>query len=143
MSIFYYCHNCDTIYGSFFKADESSYSTPCPKVDCCGQVFEVDELMLPTIRLLNLKGYMTDFCCSGHWTEHYVSSYVKFYELDEDTKDYLQSNLPDPWYFDEDAIRVNNDYFSESTPLDKFIKLCEVNILLYKWAEELKDIEEY
>ena len=28
--------------------------------------FEVDELIAPVIRELNLKGYTTKFCCSGH-----------------------------------------------------------------------------
>lgn len=28
--------------------------------------FECDELIAPTIRLLNLKGYKTEFCCQSH-----------------------------------------------------------------------------
>lgn len=31
-----------------------------------GYFFECDELIAPTIQLLNYKGYKTKFCCSGH-----------------------------------------------------------------------------
>lgn len=31
-----------------------------------GPLFECDELLAPIIRELNLKGYKTVFCCSGH-----------------------------------------------------------------------------
>lgn len=36
-------------------------------VECTDDVyFECDELIAPTIEVLNLKGYKTQYCCSGH-----------------------------------------------------------------------------
>lgn len=45
--------------------------------------FEVDELIAPIIRILNLKGYLTEFCCSGHFDpidedEQYPATYIAF-----------------------------------------------------------------
>jgi hypothetical protein len=30
------------------------------------KLFDCDEYMIPTIKILNEKGYKTQFCCSGH-----------------------------------------------------------------------------
>ena len=45
--------------------------------------FEVDELIAPIISILNLKGYKTRFCCSGHYdtideTDQYPATYIAF-----------------------------------------------------------------
>ena len=63
----YLCLECGEIYDSdwLFKRIRSEY-IQCPKTNCVGTLFEVDELLLPTIKILNEKGYSTKFCCSGH-----------------------------------------------------------------------------
>lgn len=43
------------------------------------KLVEIDELLIPTIFLLNRKGYITEFCCSGHIDEPY-GGYVAFKE---------------------------------------------------------------
>lgn len=39
-------------------------------------VYPCDELIAPIIRLLNLRGYPTIACCSGHWTNGNVENYT-------------------------------------------------------------------
>ena len=41
------------------------------------QYFECDEMIAPTISLLNKKGYKTKFCCAGHL---YPYSFTKYHE---------------------------------------------------------------
>lgn len=144
MAIFYYCPDCGSVYGHFFKPD-CAYTTPCPKADCYGEVFEVDELMLPTIIELNKKGYITEFCCSGHWAESFAAPYIKFQSLMDYEKQYLQNSLPEPWFFEEDdiIIRVSPKYFVNSdNPIKKFEQICYVNKILFEWAYNLKDYED-
>lgn len=51
---------------------------------------QIDKLMVPIIRTLNQKGYITTACCGGHLEEsHCVSIYVAFKEEHE-----FGSNLP-------------------------------------------------
>ena len=53
----YYCSDCGEIYDSSLLRTDlySAYNMPCPKVECNGSMYEVDELMLPTIKILNEK----------------------------------------------------------------------------------------
>lgn len=94
----YMCLECYEIY---------NMSLPyCLKETCnCGQVIEVDELMLPTIMILNQKGYCTEFCCSGHAYQGYCSPYILFNSLLSEmlkesgfNEKELFIDLPEPWY---------------------------------------------
>ena len=38
----------------------------CPKKSCDGDVVEIDDDLVPVIVELNEKGYITEYCCSGH-----------------------------------------------------------------------------
>lgn len=95
--------------GSIYRADlidtkqMDYYSMPCPRTDCCGNIFECDELLIPAILELNRKGYDTRFCCAGHAFGHgegYISFYDYMYELTR--------NLPDPpegWRWEDIQFR--------------------------------------
>ena len=80
----------------------------CPKATCNGDtIIEVDELMLPTILLLNQKGYCTEYCCSGHAYEGYYSPYIVFDSflnemLSEIELKELFKELPKPWQIESD-----------------------------------------
>ena len=54
----YMCMGCYEVYDR-----ELGY---CPKVNCHRDVVEIDELMLLAIKILNQKGYITEYCCAGH-----------------------------------------------------------------------------
>ena len=63
----YLCMRCFEEYKKEgLKINEHSYESNCPKVTCCGAVVEIDDMILPVIKLLNQKGYISTFCCSNH-----------------------------------------------------------------------------
>jgi hypothetical protein len=47
---------------------------------CVNKAVEVDELLIPTITVLNKKGYKTKYCCSGHLTKKDNNCYIFFEE---------------------------------------------------------------
>jgi hypothetical protein len=52
---------------------------PCPRRECAGTIWDIDEMLLPTIILLNEKGYATSQCCSGHFhSKTYAFGYISF-----------------------------------------------------------------
>jgi hypothetical protein len=94
----YVCLECGEIYTERMER--------CPKASCYGEVAEVDELMIPTIIKLNDKGYITDYCCSGHFYDKCSTPYIMFSECMFDTfseKELVElfKDLPEPWYIDE------------------------------------------
>ena len=94
----YVCLECNEIY--------TEKMGRCPKASCCGEVVEVDELMIPTIIALNEKGYVTDYCCSGHFYDKRSTPYIMFSEcmfeaFSEKELVELFKDLPEPWYIDE------------------------------------------
>ena len=59
----------------------------CPKRSCGGvDVFDIDECLIPVIKMLNEKGYLTEYCCSGHFwdsrpeSDFYGGAYISFNE---------------------------------------------------------------
>ena len=88
MSSKFLCPDCLTVYdGELLNHDFSSgYDIPCPRSDCEGNAFEIDELMIPTIQTLISKGYTTDFCCSGHYEKFLSYGYICFSEYIENLK---------------------------------------------------------
>lgn len=123
----------------------------CPKETCnCGQVIEVDELMLPTIMILNQKGYCTEFCCSGHAYHGYCNSYITFNSfLTEMLKECkfnekeLFKRLPEPWHIE------NRDAFNRLTLRCRINKtnmvtiqkeICDANMKLLDFVNELPSL---
>lgn len=92
--------------GSIYKADlidtkqMDSYGMPCPRTDCCGNIFECDELLIPAILELNRKGYDIRCCCAGH-AFGYGEGHIVFF----DYMYQLTRNLPSPpegWRWEKD-----------------------------------------
>ena len=70
------CKRCFEIY----NADKTK-SKRCPKYNCEGELFAIDELIMYAIQILNRKKYSTIYCCSGHYHESKgITSYVYFTE---------------------------------------------------------------
>ena len=91
---------------------------------------QIDDLIAPTIQTLNLKGYRTAWCCSGHAEKGFGSAYIQF-EFGEITPE----ELPDGWYWEEDG-HMQYQYVSFS-PNDLTQEISEVMNELLKWAESL------
>lgn len=148
-----YCFECKTVY------DEDSLSPIvaeghkfyfCPKSDCQGELAEIDEAILPAIRIFNDKGYYTEFCCSGHVHHSYSSPYIKFENFlkEEDVKRlqslFLRKNKED---FDKDSDKDMIDYAHEEglgwqvlNYQDNLIRLGYMDSVVkpFNWEHEFK-----
>lgn len=137
----YLCLNCFEIY--------KFPSESCPKASCHGFVIEVDDLMLPTIMLLNQKGYPTEFCCSGHvdgCKECYP--YITF---DSFLNEVLSNNefkelfkgLPECWTIEE-KDRLNRMTLRSNVTSDNMVelqnKICYVNLKLLEFVNTLPSL---
>jgi len=113
----------------------------------------IDDLIAPVIQIINRKGYITDWCCSGHplakefiidgeWgkyqeiNSHLKSSYISF-------KEGISLPMLPPEFaadsnFGKLIIRkwfeVNDDFYKISR------SILETMEQLYKWALELPDL---
>ena len=91
---------------------------------------QIDDLIAQTIRTLNLKGYKTAWCCSGHVKEGFDSAYIQF-EFGEITPE----ELPAGWIWVEDGHMVYQ--YESCTPDDLSREIAEVMDDLFEWAKAL------
>lgn len=128
----YMCPICYKIYdSSLLKFHEAYGGFLCPDIECDeggAELFEVDELMVKPIRILNQKYYCTLACCSGHLYGNSVSAYIMF---DERT---CPEGAPKGW------IRENKTTIRYNLP--KKITSLEYIMDLIKWCEELPENED-
>lgn len=131
----YMCMACGEIY-----RNELPY---CPKRSCtCGEVVEIDELMVPIIRLLNEKGFATRYCCSGHSYEQGSSPYIAFdsflldyYGLEELRDAFITA----PWHFETSnryAFILRASLEGANSELERYEKICEANIKLFRFVDK-------
>lgn len=130
------CLECFEVYDeeSMFKT-KYDYDTEmyCPKKSCEGNVIEVDELLLLSIKILNQKGYLTKFCCSGHIYSSYPDTYIMFEE------DIELPDMPNGFYKDSKNC-IRKDYFiikdnGYELKLQKEIIKTSIDILT--WVKKL------
>ena len=91
---------------------------------------QIDDLIAPTIQILNLKGYRTAWSCSGHVREGFDSAYIQF-EFGMITPE----ELPTGWFWAEDG-HMQYQYVS-CFPDDLSWEIVEVMDMLFKWAKAL------
>ena len=98
-----------------------------------GKCFEVDDLIAKTIQKLNLKGYITAFCCSGHVENRYPEyAYISFW-FGEITPE----QLPSGWYWVKDGLM---EYEYKSTSQEELkIEIYSVMGKLESGAKGLPD----
>ena len=128
----YMCPICYKIYDHKFIRFDEEYGRRCPDIECSSmdtQLFEIDDMMVKPIRILNQKNYFTKYCCSGHLYDEYFSAYITF------DKGMSPEGAPKGWERDgEDTIR-----YTKGTK-----KVTSLNYIidLIKWCEELPENEE-
>ena len=80
-------------------------------------VFECDDAIAPVIRILNLKGYTTTFCCSGHPYPSKVDILMRadssnrvydFLSKDFSVKEVTLDDLKNSCYFESATDMINN-----------------------------------
>jgi hypothetical protein len=113
-------------------------------------LFEVDDLIAPVISMLNKKGYITTFCCSGHcdnspitkgFTIKHDNCYISFQDLEIHKK---IKTLPDKfkWEIDENSSIIRNDYdFIEKDYIYNQTVINTTMIKLYEWVLKLEDLK--
>lgn len=69
------CLACKTMYDRDFLNENAMQ---CPRTDCGAEVFDVDDLMVPTLIMLHDKGYISCNHCSGHYYSPLTDTYVDF-----------------------------------------------------------------
>lgn len=117
------------------------YNYKCPNVRCGDMnLVEIDDLILPIIKLLNIKGYITSFCCSSHSYEsdsHCANTYIAF----ED--DYFPKIIPKGFKVEVNTPMCIRKYYKEGLNDYQLHKeICKTMIELMKWAEKLPEWEE-
>ena len=50
----------------------------CPRNECSGQLYEIDDMLVYPIQKLWEAGLITEFCCAGHLEEEILHPYVVF-----------------------------------------------------------------
>lgn len=134
----YLCLECGEVYDSnWLNINELYEYIHCPKTSCVGILVEVDELLIPTIKILNKKGYSTKFCCSGHYDSQHPNGYIAF-------EDWVElPSIPNGFKFDEDYdCIVIRSTLSYTTPtLEDFKAICDNAKTLLDWAMSLPEYE--
>lgn len=132
----YLCLKCYETYTTLFQN--------CPKTSCYGYVIEVDDLMLPTIMLLNQKGYYTKFCCSGHTYDKDCYPYVAFDSflnemLNENEFNELFKELPKPWYIENNIpdMRTLRCKIKDDDMIKMQKLICDANLKLLDFVHTL------
>lgn len=141
----YVCLECYEIYNEKVQCTkEPNGLILCPKTSCRHLVVEVDELLLPTIVLLNQKGYGTKFCCSGHYySTKPCHCYILFQENQEPPffpEGYLKE-------IDNKGLNKNccdiNRYFEYETEKELIQNIYSNAFKLYEWASSLPERQNF
>lgn len=130
------CTKCFEIYNkNYIKKPFKQKDYWCPKLNCIGQINEIDELIYETIKILNKKGYKTEYCCSGHLYDEPIGTYITF------DKKVMIPSLPTGFRFEynSNTIRKILDNYKNKNISEKFTYIKETHEELLNWAEKLSN----
>ena len=102
-----------------------------------GHVADIDELLLPAIILLNEKGYMTEFCCSGHF--HAGTSDSAYILFEESVKEGDLPVLPNGFKFDtgnQNNVCIRRELRAKDQ-FDLHRRAVEASIDVLEWARTI------
>lgn len=136
------CLNCYEIYeDNVSSLANTKGNIQCPKRTCCGDVVQVDELLLPTIILLNKKGYRTSYCCSGHFiTCMEENSYIMFEHNCQPPT--IPKGFHGEYNFGTQAYVIRK-WFKEDVEKERVENILNTALEIYKWADSLPENENY
>lgn len=137
----YLCLDCGEVYDSSrLHINELFEYVYCPKTNCDGTLIEVDELMIPIIQILNDKGYITKYCCSGHYDGHHPNAYIMF-------EDWVElPSIPKGFKKDDDCsghVVIRSTLPPRTPLLDDFKSICNNAKILLDWAVALPYCEDF
>lgn len=153
------CLTCGEVYDEFVENDKYVQGNSCgalvyicPKMNCGGDVIEIDDFLISVIKNLNNYGFHTMACCSGHSQDscvqlgNDVNTYILFerelmgYEIPIDILEEIEKTLPNGYLIDYDSfgaverftIRKNVNCKSESECIRAIGSNCAE---LLEWTE--------
>lgn len=133
MSKYAICTCCGNIFNTYALDMDHEYGINCPITNCGGMAFGVDEEMIIPIQILNDKGYITRFSCSGHIAESICGGYIMFCG-----PECTPVTVPKGWYEDgENTIRYEVPR-NKKTLTEKRKAIVKHIDSLIKWCEELE-----
>lgn len=148
----YLCLTCFNEYdGNLLKLDKSEgYYYRCPNKKCGDlNLIEIDDLILPIIKLLNIKGYRTTYCCSGHAYENEINCANTYIVFNLECvpkiipKGFILENEAyynkKGWKWEEGDICIRKYYKENLSECELHQQICETMIELSKWVEELPE----
>jgi len=128
------CENC-------FEVDSRKYKSRRTCKHCGGLLVQIDEMMLPTISLLNKKGYRTRFCCSGHVYDDFIHPFLLFQTYVIFEKNIMLPSIPNDFRYDgnyEDGRScIRKDSYDGWTDSYAHCELLKGNLSLIEWATML------
>lgn len=111
VNLMYMCNNCFRL---FNEKKLKEINMRCPDCGDMGELVEIDGPIANDISLMNMKGYITEYCCAGHMvldkglrTNEF---YVSFTPIVDDIVPWLLKHTPDGMKFDVYDITSSNDY---------------------------------
>lgn len=136
------CLDCFEIYENNIALIQTSNGhIYCPKKTCYGEIIEVDELLLPTIILLNKKNYKTAYCCAGHFlTGIDENAYIMFKNNCQPLT--VPKGFTSEFNFGTHTYTIRK-WFREDVESERVENILTTALELYKWAESLPQNEYY
>lgn len=119
---------------------------------------EIDELIAPTIQVLNQKGYITRFCCSGHPLDDWlmIEEGGRYRETGAPLESYIMFGegitlpfLPPDFVATQNIVNsrlvIRKSYYIDNAFDNQFYeksrKILETMKQLYQWALDLPDFK--
>lgn len=133
------CKDCYQVYDSkLISPKDGEYI--CPLSNCGGSLDTIDELLLPTLIMLNEKGYLPKYSSLGHCHPlseiPWVDTYIGFDEICAPDFENLPKGFEIEKKSDTVVICKTHDTDNEKT---LFFSLLDTAKDLYLWAESLND----
>lgn len=129
-----YCTKCYNSFDRetvFFKDGE----TICPIESCGGNLVVIDDLILPTIILLNKNGLTTQFSCSGHYMRETHHALIVFEKTTINRLAELFKNLPQGWEICEIWNgRPCLEYVFKKEKSERYFEILQANADLFKYC---------